>query len=61
MIAKETREGRILERLFEKMERMKEDLGTDRVFDIIGDMIPGTRLDELLKEAIFSQRHYGRN
>lgn len=56
MIAQETREGQILERLFEKLERMKEDLGTDRVFDIIGDMIPGARLDELLKEAIFSQR-----
>ena len=56
MIARETREGQILERLFAKLERMKEDLGTDRVFDIIGDMIPGTRLDELLKEAIFSQR-----
>jgi superfamily II DNA or RNA helicase len=56
MIAQETREGQILQRLFEKLERMKADLGTDRVFDIIGDMIPGTRLDELLKEAIFSQR-----
>ncbi len=57
MIAQETREGRILQRLFEKMERMKEDLGTDRVFDIIGDMIPGARLDDLLKQAVFSQRH----
>jgi superfamily II DNA or RNA helicase len=56
MIAQDTREGQILQRLFEKLERMKEDLGTDRVFDIIGDMIPGARLDELLKEAIFSQR-----
>ena len=56
MIAQDTREGQILQRLFEKLERMKEDLGTDRVFDIIGDMIPGSRLDELLKEAIFSQR-----
>lgn len=56
MIAQDTREGQILQRLFEKLERMKEDLGTDRVFDVIGDMIPGARLDELLKEAIFSQR-----
>jgi superfamily II DNA or RNA helicase len=56
MITQDTREGQILERLFAKLERMKEDLGTDRVFDIIGDMIPGARLDELLKEAIFSQR-----
>lgn len=56
MIAQDTREGQILQRLFEKLERMKEDLGSDRVFDVIGDMIPGTRLDELLRQAIFSQR-----
>ncbi len=56
MVTRDTREGQILDRLFEKLERMKEALGSDRVFDIIGEMIPGTRLDELLKEAVFSQR-----
>ena len=56
MITRDTREGQILDRLFEKLERMKEALGSDRVFDIIGDMIPGSRLDELLKDAIFNQR-----
>ncbi|MCB0190767.1 MAG: DUF3883 domain-containing protein [Anaerolineae bacterium] len=56
MVTRDTREGQILERLFEKLERMKEALGSDRVFDIIGEMIPGTRLDELLREAVFSQR-----
>jgi SNF2 family DNA or RNA helicase len=40
MIAQDTREGQILQRLFEKLERMKEDLGTDRVFDIIGRAVP---------------------
>src|SRR5690606_23598056 len=29
---------------------------TDRVFDIIGDVIPGTNLGDLLKDAIFNQR-----
>ncbi|MCL4264797.1 MAG: DEAD/DEAH box helicase [Anaerolineae bacterium] len=56
MITQDTREGQILDRIFEKLETMKNALGSDRVFDIIGDMIPGSRLDELLKEAIFSQR-----
>ncbi|MFH1926952.1 MAG: helicase-related protein [Chloroflexota bacterium] len=55
MIAQDTREGQILLRLFEKLNKMREALG-DRVFDIIGEILPGTRLDELLRDAIFSQR-----
>lgn len=56
MIAVDTREGQILDRLFQKLNLMREQLGSDRVFDIVGEMIPGARLDELLKDAIFSQR-----
>jgi len=56
MISRDTREGQILDRLFKKLDRMREALGSDRVFDIIGEMIPGSRLDELLKDAIFNQR-----
>ncbi len=56
LIAGDTREGQILERLFEKLARMREALGSDRVFDIIGEMLPGTRLDALLRDAIFGQR-----
>jgi SNF2 family DNA or RNA helicase len=56
MITKDTREGQILDRLFDKLARMREALGSDRVFDIIGEIIPGARLDDLLREAIFSQR-----
>ncbi len=56
MITRDTREGQIMDRLFEKLDRMKEALGSDRVFDIIDEIIPGSRLDELLKDAIFNQR-----
>ena len=56
LIARDTREGQILEKLFDKLDRMREALGTDRVFDIIGEVIPGTNLNALLKEAIFDQR-----
>lgn len=56
MITPDTREGQILDRLFEKLDQMREDLGSDRVFDVIGDMIPGAQLDDLLKDAIFNQR-----
>ena len=56
LITRDTREGQIMSRLFEKMDRMKEALGSDRVFDIMGEIIPGSRLDDLIKEALFSQR-----
>ncbi|MBN1306183.1 MAG: DUF3883 domain-containing protein [Anaerolineales bacterium] len=56
LVTADTREGQILDRLFDKMDKMREALGSDRVFDIISDIIPGSRLDELMKEAIFSQR-----
>lgn len=56
LISRDTREGQILDRLFTKLARIRQALGTDRVFDIIGQIIPGSSLDELLKEAIFHQR-----
>ncbi|MFP4343587.1 MAG: helicase-related protein, partial [Anaerolineales bacterium] len=55
LVTRDTREGQLLERLFAKLEQMRQDLG-DRVFDVIGELLPGTRLDELLRDAIFSQR-----
>jgi len=56
MVSKDTREGQILDRLFEKLESIREQLGDDRVFDIIGEIIPGTDFGALLKDAIFNQR-----
>lgn len=56
LIAKDTMEGRVLDKLFNKLDLMRQALGTDRVFDIIGDMIPGTSLKDLLKDAVFNQR-----
>jgi len=56
LIAQDTREGQILEKLFNKLKQMRKALGTDRVFDIIGDVIPGTNLSKLLRNAILDQR-----
>jgi len=56
LVARNTREGQILEKLFAKLDKMREELGSDRVFDIIGEVIPGTNLKKLLQDAIFSQR-----
>jgi superfamily II DNA or RNA helicase len=56
LVAADTREGRILEKLFEKLNRMREHLGSDRVFDVIGDILPGVSLKDLILEAIAGKR-----
>jgi len=57
LVAKDTREGKILIKLFEKLDRMKEQMGSDRVFDVIGD-VWGTdkNLSDLIIDAISNQR-----
>lgn len=47
----ETREGEVLQRLMDKLERMRERLG-DTVYDVIGTLLEGARLEELLMQAI---------
>jgi superfamily II DNA or RNA helicase len=56
MVSKDTREGQILDRLFDKLDRMREALGSDRVFDVIGVVIPGSTLEEIIRDAITGQR-----
>ncbi|MEW6107354.1 MAG: DUF3883 domain-containing protein, partial [Bacillota bacterium] len=43
-------------RLFEKLDRIREQMGSDRVFDVIGDVFAGRTLKELIVEAVTNQR-----
>lgn len=56
LISRDTREGQVLEKLFDKLERMREAMGTDRVFDVIGEVIQGEKLGDVLREAALGQR-----
>lgn len=56
LVASDTREGTVLASLFEKLERIRAALGSDRVFDVIGEIIPGKSLQKLIVEAIASSR-----
>ena len=56
LVAADTLEGQILERLFVKLKRMKEQLGSDRVFDVIGDVLSGQSLKDLIMDAIANRR-----
>jgi len=44
LVAVDTREGRILERIFEKISQIRDHLGSDRVFDVIGEVLVGKSL-----------------
>jgi hypothetical protein len=51
MVATDTREGQVFERLFEKLEIERSALG-GRVFDILGEAFENKSLKEMLIEAI---------
>ncbi|MCS7017041.1 MAG: helicase-related protein [Gemmatales bacterium] len=51
LIYPQTREGEVLQRLLEKLERMRERLG-DSVYDVLGTVLEGVRLEDLIMQAI---------
>ena len=58
LVAAETREGVVMTRLMEKLERMKDALGQDHVYDVISSIFEAgqVRLDTLIRDAITSRR-----
>ena len=51
LVAKNTREGEIMKRLFEKLDEIKSVMKSDKVFDVISEILVGKKLDNLMKEA----------
>ena len=56
LVASDTHEGKILSKLFDKLEKIKEQLGSDRIFDVIGEVLPGRSLKDLIEDAIANRR-----
>ena len=52
LVAEDTREGRVLKVLLEKMQKMREELNDDKVFDVIGQQFSQISLKELITNAI---------
>jgi len=52
LVAEDTREGRVLVKLFDKLQEIREKLGSDRVFDVIGDVFYGKNLYQLILDAV---------
>jgi len=57
MVATDTREGRVLERLFQKIAEIKKALGNDKVFDVLSDVIHNKDLSHMLLDAAVNARN----
>jgi superfamily II DNA or RNA helicase len=56
LVAKNTREGEVMDRLLRKLEDMRKALGSDRVYDVIGEIIPVPKFDALMKDWLAKRR-----
>ena len=56
LVAKNTREGEVMDRLLGKLDDMRLALGSDRVYDVIGEIIPAPKFDTLMKDWLSRRR-----
>lgn len=54
-VAQNTREGRVLQTLIERLKEIREDLGSDQVFDVVGEIFPSNLLEKLFREMYARQ------
>jgi hypothetical protein len=52
VVAGRTREGRVLRTLLQKLEAIRKELGSDKVFDVIGRLFEGVSLADFLSQAL---------
>ena len=56
LVAADTREGKIMQTLFEKLDEIKEAMGSDKVFDVISEIVQGKSLAQMLLDATVRAR-----
>ena len=52
MVAGNTREGQVLKKLLTKLDIIREQLGDDRVYDVIQDVLKGVSLDSIISSVL---------
>lgn len=55
LVASNTREGKVLERLLKKLDIIREGMGDDRVYDVIQDVLENVNLDAII-DSVFNGR-----
>ena len=56
LVAEDTREGKVLKRLFDKLEEIRDALGSDKVFDVLSEVLYGVNLSQILVDAAATAR-----
>jgi len=56
LVAQNTREGEVMHRLLRKLDDMRKALGSDRVYDVIGEIVPAPKFDALMKDWLSRRR-----
>lgn len=49
-VAQNTREGRVLQKLLDRLREIRRELGTDQVFDVVGEVFPSALLEKLFRD-----------
>ena len=49
-VAENTREGRVMEKLLDKLEEISSELGRDHVFDVVGELLQPNEIERLFRE-----------
>ncbi|MEJ5165840.1 MAG: helicase-related protein, partial [Thermoanaerobaculia bacterium] len=57
LVASDTREGKVLLKLFDKIEEIKRALGSDKVFDVLGEIIEGKKFTQAITDAAVNARN----
>lgn len=52
LVAHQTREGRVMKVLIEKLETIRQELSSDKVFDVLGRMLRGVSISEHMRRAV---------
>lgn len=52
LVARNTREGKVMQRLLQKLDVIREQIGSDRVYDVISDIFEGVNLEDILRATL---------
>jgi superfamily II DNA or RNA helicase len=52
LVAEDTREGKVLIKILEKLDEIREALGSDKVFDVIGEIFQAKNLYQLILDSV---------
>ncbi len=58
LVAVNTREGRVLQAVFDKLEQMRKEMGSDRVYDVIGERLTDANLEQMIRDHVVNRRMF---